>query len=466
MSYKHFLRNKRQQFLISQTGFEISDSGIKSTLYPWQRLLVKWAIYKGRGALFEDCGLGKTPQQLEWARIIHEKTKENILILAPLAVSYQTKREGDKFKIPVNVCKTQDDVISGINITNYERLHHFDPSTFIGVVLDESSILKNFTGKFRNQIIETFQNTPYRLACTATPAPNDYTELGNTSEFLGVMTRSEMLSMFFINDASKTGTWRLKGHVKNNLFWKWLVSWAMIIRAPSDLGFENNGFDLPKLTIQEHIIDMPPIHSDGGFFPELNPTLTLNDRRKLRRESIQPRVVKVKEIVEQSESSWLFWGNLNQETDEVANKIDNTKQVKGSDDIEWKEKAFSDFALGKLKRLVTKPSMGGFGMNWQVCHNVVFVGLSDSYEQFYQAIRRCWRFGQTNPVTVHIVISNQESVVLSNIKKKEQHAQEMYMGSIQFSLSKEMKKQLKGFTKTMTKYHPDKEMRMPEWLKS
>jgi len=217
IDYKNFLQNK----IIAHTpsGFEVNVNDLNPMLFDWQKIIVRWALYKGTSALFEDCGLGKTPQQLEWAWQIYKKTGKNILILAPLAVSLQTKREGEKFNIPVNVCKSQGDVKAGINITNYERLTAFDPFQFIGIVLDESSILKNFMGKYRNQIIASFLNTPYKLACTATPAPNDYTEIGNTSEFLGVMTRPEMLSMFFINDAGDTGKWRLKGHVKNNLFW-------------------------------------------------------------------------------------------------------------------------------------------------------------------------------------------------------------------------------------------------------
>jgi hypothetical protein len=282
--YKNFLKSK--QIIDQKSGFEIPLSKLNSALFDWQKVIVRWALARGRAALFEDCGLGKTPQQLEWADQICKKEKEPILILAPLAVSQQTHREGKKFNIKVNICKSQKDIKNGINITNYEKLHKFKHDKFIGVVLDESSILKNFSGSIRNEIIGAFSKTKYRLACTATPSPNDYSELGNHAEFLGIMSRSEMLATFFINDTAHTGTWRLKGHVQNNIFWKWMASWSVMITKPSDIGFEDKGFALPKIKYHQHIIETKSKPS-FGFFPEI--AQTLNDRRKVRNETIEIR---------------------------------------------------------------------------------------------------------------------------------------------------------------------------------
>ena len=251
MKYNDFLKTKQIRF--QNKGIEISIDGINNNLFEWQKKLVQWALFKGRSALFEDCGLGKTIQQLEWAKIICKKTGGNVLILAPLAVSLQTKREGKKFGINVNIAKDNDSIKPGINISNYEKMEKFDPSLFAGIVLDESSILKSFTGKTTMYLIDAFRETQYKLCCTATPAPNDFMELGNTAAFLGVMTRPEMLSMFFINDASNTGTWRLKGHVGKSKFWEWLSSWSMVVQKPSDIGYSNKDFNLPDLKIYKHI---------------------------------------------------------------------------------------------------------------------------------------------------------------------------------------------------------------------
>ena len=250
MNYQSFLNNK--DIIDKQSGFE--PVSLNPKLYDFQLALVRWACKRGRAAIFADCGLGKTPMQLEWANQVHNFTGQPVLILAPLAVSKQTQREGEKFNIDVQICESQDDVINGVNITNYEKLHKFDAGSFVGIVLDESSILKSYTGKFRNYIIESFQKTPYKLACTATPAPNDFIELGNHSEFLNVLSRSEMLSLFFINDTANVGTWRLKGHGEEK-FWKWLCSWAVMLSKPSELGFDDSGFILPELNIIEHVIE-------------------------------------------------------------------------------------------------------------------------------------------------------------------------------------------------------------------
>jgi len=457
IDYKNFLQNK----IIAHTpsGFEVNVNDLNPMLFDWQKIIVRWALYKGTSALFEDCGLGKTPQQLEWAWQIYKKTGKNILILAPLAVSLQTKREGEKFNIPVNVCKSQGDVKAGINITNYERLTAFDPFQFIGIVLDESSILKNFMGKYRNQIIASFLNTPYKLACTATPAPNDYTEIGNTSEFLGVMTRPEMLSMFFINDAGDTGKWRLKGHVKNNLFWEWLSSWAIMMRKPSDIGFEDGAFILPPLEIHEHVIPFRGLR--GTLFVE--PASTLSDRRRARTDCLTERVSVAAEMINKNGSKWIAWCNLNVESDLLKRTIKESVEVKGSDTPEHKESALLCFANGEIKALVSKPRIAGFGMNFQNCHNMVFVGLSDSYEQFYQAVRRCWRFGQSEKVNAYIITGEKEGNVVENIKRKESDMMAMFNGMVG-QMSRLMRDELTQFKKTKTDYYPKIEMKMPRFI--
>jgi len=458
MKYAEFLKTKSISH--KESGFRVELDELNPKLFDWQKVLVRWALYKGRSALFEDCGLGKTPQQLEWAQHIYKRTGGNILILAPLAVSAQTHREGIKFSIDVNICKNDEDVMPGINISNYERLHHFNPDNFVGIVLDESSILKNFSGKIRTEIIETFINTPYKLCCTATPSPNDYTELGNTAEFLGVMTRPEMLSMYFINDTGDTtANWRLKGHVKDNIFWEWLSSWSVMMQKPSDIGYDDNGFILPALNIQEHVVKYngPKI----GLFVE--PASTLSERREARKVSLSERVNTTAVMVNESNEKWLIWCNLNAESEALKNAINDSVEVKGSDDPEHKASAMMDFADGKIKCLISKPSIAGFGMNFQVCRNMAFVGLSDSYEQYYQAVRRCWRFGQNRKVNAHIVIGEREGAVVSNIKRKETDMQNMFSGMVGH-MKTLIQSELTHQTRTTTQYLPNEKMALPRFL--
>ena len=396
-------------------------------LFPYQKDIVEWALRLGKAAIFADCGMGKTIMQLEWA----DKINGKVLILAPLAVTNQTVEEGKRFGIDIQYARKMEDASGKITITNYEMLEHFDTSEFNGIVLDESSILKSYTGKFRNLIISSFQKTPYRLACTATPAPNDFMELGNHSEFLGVMSRTEMLAMFFVHDGGETQKWRLKGHAQND-YWKWMCSWAFMIKNPSDLGYDQKGFNLPKLNFIQQVVDSGI--SDGYLFPL--PAATLQERISARRNSVSDRAEKLAEIVNKQRGTWIIWCNLNKESDEIESLIEGSVQIKGSDDLEVKKQRMIDFSKGKIKILITKPSIAGFGMNWQHCHKVAFLGLSDSYEQFYQAIRRCWRFGQKKDVDCHIVISSQEGSVLNNIERKEKDAERM---------ANEMIKNMKGF---------------------
>jgi len=416
--YHDFLKSKSK--LIPSAGLDVLESDLNDILFGWQKKIVVWSLKRGRAAIFEDCGMGKTFQQLEWARVVNERTGKDVLILAPLNVGVQTVEQGKILGINVNQCRSQADIKPGINITNYEMIKHFDAGHFGGLVLDESSILKSFTGKIRNEIIQMFASTPFKLACTATPAPNDHMELGNHAEFLGVMSREEMLSMYFVHDGGSTSKWRLKGHAEAD-FWKWVTSWAVMIRKPSDLGYSDEYFVLPELVLREQIIESPPPRET--MFPV--EAAGLMERRQARRESLGQRVERAASIVNGSNEQWIIWCDLNNEGDALEKSIQGSVQVKGSDSIEFKSRSVTGFSDGDIRVLITKPSIYGFGMNWQHCHNMAFVGLSDSWEQFYQAVRRCWRFGQKESVRCEIIISDREGAVLRNIQHKESEAQKM-----------------------------------------
>lgn len=455
LEYKEFLKTKDKYF--TSSGFNIDRKKLNKNLFEYQKDVVIWALNKGRAALFEGCGLGKTIQQLEWSHQIHKHTGEKVLILTPLSVAKQTVREGLKFGIEANYCRSQEEVKPGINITNYEMLHKFNTKDFIGIVLDESSILKSFTGKFRNDLIEAFKYTPYRLCCTATPAPNDYVELGNHSEFLGIMTRVEMLSMYFIHDGGDTSKWRLKGHAEDK-YWEWMSTWSVVIDSPKDLGYMDYKFELPSLNIHDVIV------KTEEELEQLIPTLalTLTERREARKNSINTRLEKAMQLTNNSEEQWLVWCDFNYESEVLSKSLSGAVEVKGSDKPEHKEVAGLDFADGKIKVLVSKSSIYGFGMNWQQCSNILFFGLSDSYEQFYQAIRRCWRFGQTKDVNVYVIIGEREITVLDNIKRKQIDAEKMKANMIKYAKNiRELKEYKKVETK---KYIPNIKMSIPSWI--
>ena len=417
--YTQFLEKKRIK--VERSGFTVNPEDLNPMLFPFQRDIVRWALQCGRAALFEDCGLGKTPQQLEWANQVYRHTGGNVLIFAPLAVSLQTKREGAKFGIPVHVCVTQADIQPGVNITNYEKMHHFTPDGLSGIVLDESSILKSYDGATRKALNEFAADIPYRLACTATPAPNDLVELSNHAEFLGIMKGKEILALYFTQDGNSTHKWRLKGHAREE-FWKWMSQWSVAIRRPSDLGYEDNGFSLPALQMHEQIVRGKAV--DGYLFPV--EAQTLQERREARRDSMAERVAAAAALANDNDEAWLIWCDLNAESEALTAAISGAVEVAGRHSDEHKIDAMTGFTEGRYRVLVTKPTIAGFGMNWQHCHNMIFVGLSDSYEQQYQAIRRCWRFGQTQPVNAHIVTADTEGAVVANIKRKEQQATAMF----------------------------------------
>lgn len=416
MNYKEFLKSKVIEDI--PTGL-FNDMELNNRLFDFQKDIVKWAIKRGRAAIFADCGLGKTAMQLEWSNQIVKHTSGNVLILAPLAVALQTKLEGKKFNIDINICRSQRDVKPGVNITNYEMISHFDINSFIGIVLDESSILKSFTGKTCQELIDLFRKTKFKLACTATPAPNDYMELGNHSEFLGVLNRTEMLSTFFVHDMAETAKWRLKGHAQSK-YWKWISTWAVVLKNPSDLGYENDNFALPKLNISTKFVESKN-NSEYLFALEAN---TLDERREARKSSVLDRCNMAKELITKDEQ-YLIWCDYNIESETITAMLKDAVQITGSDKPEFKEKSMMDFTNGKIRILVSKPSICGFGMNWQNCKNIIFLGLSDSYESYYQAIRRCWRFGQKKDVDVVVVLSNAESSALNNIRRKEKDAMNM-----------------------------------------
>jgi len=449
--------NSYQEFLSGKTLID-PDTGLKEIpelnpmLFDFQRDLVRWALRRGRAAIWADCGLGKGPMALEWARHIPGK----VLIVAPLAVSQQFKREAEKFGVEVGLAKTQDEISKRITITNYERLAAFEPDQFTGVVLDESSILKAFDGKTRNQLIEVFSQTPFRLCCSATPAPNDHMELCNHAEFLGVMTRTEMLSMFFVHDGGDTSKWRIKGHAEKD-FWRWICSWAVILRKPSDLCYEDKDFLLPSIKFISHTIDSGK-PADGTLFAI--EAATLQERVSARRSSIKDRVALAAEIANDIpiDRQILVWCNLNRESDALTRAITGAVEVKGSDSAEHKEQAIIDFVDGRTRAIVSKPVMFGYGLNLQCCSDNIFVGLSDSYEQFYQAVRRSWRFGQKRQVDVHIITAKTEGAVLANIQRKEVDAQRMTDGMLAEMKDLNTQALRGGLVRVKTEYNPKVEM--------
>lgn len=412
--YHAFIEGKRTDF--EGVGFEAT--ALPKRLFDFQEAIVKWACKKGRAAIFADTGLGKTAMQTVWADQVRQHTGGMVLIVAPLCVAQQTVKEASKFGVKVEYVRKQG--TAPIQITNYEMLEHFTPGDFAGVVLDESSILKNETGTTRNAIIEACSKVEYRLSCTATPSPNDFMELGSQAEFLGIMRHIEMLATYFTHDGGETSKWVLKGHAKTK-FWEWLSTFSIFIKSPADLGFDGSRYKLPELHIHNHVVNADEI-LDGFLIPVQ--AESLQERNRARKQTVDKRVAKVSEIIGDSAEPWLVWCHLNDESEKLAQAL-SCPDVKGADSIPQKEKAIMAFTDGSVPRLVTKPSIAGFGMNWQHCQNMVFVGLSDSYEEIYQAIRRCYRFGQTKPVHVHIVSADIEGAVTANIKRKEAQMEEM-----------------------------------------
>lgn len=425
-------------------------------LHEYQADIVRWALRRGRAAIFADCGLGKGPMQMEWA----DKQPHECIIAAPLAVAHQFVREAQKFGIDLAYARNQSEITKRITVTNFERLADFHVDQFGAVSLDESSILKNSSGAYCNWMIDAFKMTPFRLASSATPAPNDVMELGTQAEFLGVMTRGEMLAMYFTHDGGDTSKWRVKGHAQSD-FWTWMASWSVMIRKPSDLGYSDDGFILPPLQMHEQCIKVSAPSNGFLFAVEAQ---TLQERQSARRDSIGDRVAHCAKIVNQSSDPFLVWCNLNEESKQLAAAIQDAVEVQGSDTDEHKEKAIAGFLDGSIRVIVSKPRIMGLGLNLQHCADMAYVGLSDSYEQLYQSIRRCWRFGQTRPVNVHVITAETEGAVVSNIKRKEAEAEATYNSMIEHMKDLNAAALHGASLRNKTTYAPATPMQLPNWI--
>lgn len=426
MNYANFLDKKTQLTSVSQN---VTLPELNASLFDFQSYLVDHALRRGRSAIFADCGLGKTPMELAWAEAVTKMTGGNVLILTPLAVASQMIRESEKFGIPAER-SSDGKAHKGITITNYERLHHFSPDDFDGVVCDESSILKSFNGARRGEISAFMRKVQYRLLATATAAPNDYIELGTSSEALGYMGHMDMLNRFFKNDLNNSAQgrmrgevikWRFKGHAEQQ-FWRWVCSWARACRKPSDLGFSDDRFILPPLTENEHLVEARSL-ADGMLFAL--PAAGLKEQREERRRTIDERCERVAGLVNGTGNPALVWCHLNDEGDALERMIPDAVQVSGSDSDDAKEDKLLAFADGKARVLVTKPKIGAWGLNFQHCAHIV-VFPSHSFEQYYQSVRRCWRFGQTRPVKVDIVTTEGERGVVKNLQRKSSQADVMF----------------------------------------
>ena len=430
-NYEAFLETKRKTFL--ESGFNIDESDLNPKLKDFQKYGIKTALFKGKFAFFFDCGLGKTFCQLEWAKHVFNYTGKKVLILAPLAVVEQTKTEATKFGIDLN----------SFDISNFEQLKNIDTSVYSGIVLDESSILKGRDGKLSALIIETFKSTPYKLCCTATPSPNDHMELGQHSEFLGAMSYLEMLAMYFVHDGGETSKWRLRKHAQDP-FWKYVSSWSMAIDNPKSLGFDNEGYELPEIEYIEHII--PVENKSENLFGDV--AVSATDMHKDLNRSWDLRLKKAIELVNSNNEQWIVWGLKNNETDTIAKELDNCINVQGSDTPEYKAKHLNGFANNEFKTLVTKTSIASFGMNYQQCHQMIFMSYDFKFEAFYQAVRRCYRFGQKNKVQVHILIPESQLNVRETILQKEKQHFERISEMAKYSAETNYKKQK---SKTMIK---------------
>lgn len=447
MDYATFLAAKTQ--IGTDSGFD--PVYMPDLLFPFQSDIVTWSTRKGRSAVFADCGLGKTFMQLAWAENVARRTGGRVLILTPLAVSFQTVREGAKLGIEVSHCRNGLDTgAAQIVVTNYERLHYFNPDDFQGVVCDESSILKNFDGETRKAVTEFMRRRPYRLLCTATAAPNDYIELGTSSEALGDLARTAMMARFFTHDGGDTQRWALKGHAERD-FWRWVCSWARAIRRPSDMGYDDDGFALPPLEVRSHVVSAAaPL--DGYLFDM--PAVGLKEQRQDLRRTIGERCGMAADLVNAHDRPAVVWCNLNEEGNRLAKSIRGAVEVCGADPEEFKEEAFAGFCSGAFRVLVTKPTIAGFGLNLQHCAHETFFP-SHSYEQYYQAVRRCWRFGQKNTVVVDMITTDGQADVLANLNRKTEQATAMFDSLVSFMWREMLVQKITGYAK---------KEEIPQWL--
>lgn len=456
VDYRSFLEAKVK--FRESVGVTIDPDSLHPSLKPHQRALTAWGLRKGDAAIFADTGLGKTRIQIEWARALGKKT----LFLAPLSVAKQTVREAARIEVELVYARHQDKA-GYFTITNYEMVEHFDPQAFDAVVLDESSILKATEGVYRNKLNEAFKRTPYRLCCTATPAPNDIQELTNHSEFLGVMRRRDVLATYFLHaseDARASG-WRLKSHARH-AFWRWLASWAMSLKRPSDLGFPDDGYVLPPLTVSPVVVETDYV-TPGKLFADRLQGIT--ERSAIRRKTIGSRVeAAARLIADEPTEPWIAWVGFNDEAQAMLDALGRRAvEVKGTDSPERKAELLEAFIDGQIGTLITKTTIAGFGMNFQHCARQAFVGINDSYEQYYQAIRRSWRFGQSRPVNVYVVISEPERTVYDNVLRKEKEAEEMAAELVRHVVAFE-REELGAAVRSDTGYLAHEALRLPEWL--
>ncbi len=455
-AYHDFLSSKR--IMDVETGIH-GDLDLPDYLFAHQRVITGWALRRGRAAVFAGTGLGKTRIELVWSDRVSKFTQRPVLLLSPLAVAPQHLKEAQACALQAKIVWSGGglgDAQQLTGITNYQKLENFDLSAFGGIALDESSILKNESGHYRNRLIELAAAIPFRLAATATPAPNDYMELGNHAEFLGIMTYHAMLASFFTHDGSETQKWRLKGHAEQ-AFWRWMASWSVVLTKPSDLGFPDDGYDLPLLRQRLHRVETA--RSGFDLFPV--EAKTLAERRAAARDSMPARIT-IAISLTPSDRPYVWWGNLNAETEAVTAGIPGAVEVRGSDKDDDKAAKLRDFSEGRIRVLVTKPSIAGFGMNWQHCANTGFIGLNDSFEQVYQAIRRFWRFGQQNEVDVDFIAADTEGAVIANLDRKERDAERMVAAMVK-AMAGFSAEAVRGAATSQVDYTPGQGMRLPNW---
>lgn len=457
-TYNDFLASKRR--IDPATGLTDLPE-ICSALFPFQADIVRWALRRGRAGLFAGTGLGKTLMELAWGDAVHRVTGGDVLHLAPLAVAAQIIREAAKFGIPARHVRSQDECGPGINVTNYQKLDHFDLTAFVGVILDESSILKSTDGHYRTKLIRECDQIPFRLAATATPAPNDFMELGNHAEFLGVMSYTDMLATFFVHDGGDTQKWRLKGHAEE-AFWQWMASWSVMLRKPSDLGYEDGAYLLPELRQVQHTVHAAyaPSMETGLLFPMQ--AASLQERIAARRDTVAERVALAASLTP-ADRPFVWWCNLNAESEALTKAIPGAVEVRGSDTEESKERKLLDFIEGRSRVLVSKASVCGLGLNFQHCADTGFVGLNDSFEQVFQAVRRFWRFGQDKPVTAHFIAAETEGAVVANLRRKEDSADRMAAAMVRH-MSDFSTKAVRGSERERADYQPTQPLIIPSWI--
>lgn len=465
--YQAFLRSKIN--VASYAGFEVTAPNIHPLLFDWQSEIVRWSLRLGKAALFEECGTGKTLQQAEWSNHVQRHTGGRVLIAAPLAVAHQTIREGEKINLPIAYIRHQEEAARpGVYITNFDMLKEFDGSLWDGIVLDESSILKAYTGATKRMILEMFERTPYKLACTATPAPNDHLELGNHAQFLNIMQSNEMIQRWFINDSMQAGNYRLKKHAEQD-YWRWVTSWAVCLSKPSDLGYPDScdrySFDMPALNIinETVAVDHHRAWEDGRLI--VDGTLSATNMWKEKRATLTDRCNRAREIRERSPGDyWIIWCDTNDEADYLVELLPHAVEVRGSESIKAKEEKLTAFSEGRERTIITKPDIAAFGLNWQHCHNQIFVGATYSFEKIYQALRRSLRFGQTKKVNAYMISAESEGDIARSYERKQAGHKEM-----QQAMNRAMRENGLGReTDRREAKHQETnvEMKIPDWLYS